>query len=51
MRARRRCGGHAVSSRRATQLLVRLDGHIGYRGAGTELTGLGMYLDRWLPRP
>ncbi|RAO01946.1 3-(3-hydroxy-phenyl)propanoic acid hydroxylase [Micromonospora saelicesensis] len=29
-------------------LLVRPDGHIGYRAGGTDLTGLFAYLDRWL---
>jgi 2-polyprenyl-6-methoxyphenol hydroxylase-like FAD-dependent oxidoreductase len=32
-------------------LLVRPDGHLGYRAAGTNLDGLQQYLDRWLPRP
>jgi 2-polyprenyl-6-methoxyphenol hydroxylase-like FAD-dependent oxidoreductase len=31
------------------QYLVRPDGHIGYRAAGTALDGLGRYLARWLP--
>jgi 2-polyprenyl-6-methoxyphenol hydroxylase-like FAD-dependent oxidoreductase len=30
------------------QYLVRPDGHIGYRAAGTDLEGLGDYLARWL---
>jgi 2-polyprenyl-6-methoxyphenol hydroxylase-like FAD-dependent oxidoreductase len=34
---------------RPTQYLVRPDGHIGYRCAGTDLGGLTRYLDRWLP--
>jgi hypothetical protein len=29
-------------------ILVRPDGHIGYRAGGTDLTGLFTYLDRWL---
>ncbi|HEY3009551.1 MAG TPA: FAD-dependent monooxygenase [Micromonosporaceae bacterium] len=29
--------------------LVRPDGYIGYRAAGTDLTGLIAYLDRWFP--
>jgi 2-polyprenyl-6-methoxyphenol hydroxylase-like FAD-dependent oxidoreductase len=29
--------------------LVRPDGHIGYRNAGTDLDGLERYLARWLP--
>ncbi|MEU8390435.1 FAD-dependent monooxygenase [Micromonospora sp. NPDC048843] len=29
-------------------ILVRPDGHIGYRAGGTDLTGLLAYLDRWL---
>jgi 2-polyprenyl-6-methoxyphenol hydroxylase-like FAD-dependent oxidoreductase len=31
------------------QYLVRPDGHIGYRCAGTDLDGLRRYLSRWLP--
>ncbi len=31
--------------------LVRPDGHVGYRAAGTDLDGLGGYLARWLPKP
>jgi 2-polyprenyl-6-methoxyphenol hydroxylase-like FAD-dependent oxidoreductase len=31
--------------------LIRPDGHIGYRAAGTDLDGLGRYLARWLPNP
>ncbi len=31
--------------------LIRPDGHIGYRAAGTDLDGLGRYLTRWLPNP
>jgi 2-polyprenyl-6-methoxyphenol hydroxylase-like FAD-dependent oxidoreductase len=31
--------------------LIRPDGHIGYRAAGTDLDGLGGYLARWLPNP
>jgi 2-polyprenyl-6-methoxyphenol hydroxylase-like FAD-dependent oxidoreductase len=33
----------------AAQYLVRPDGHIGYRGGGTALTGVDRYLTRWLP--
>jgi 2-polyprenyl-6-methoxyphenol hydroxylase-like FAD-dependent oxidoreductase len=33
----------------AGHCLVRPDGHIGYRCAGTDLRGLGAYLARWLP--
>jgi len=29
--------------------LIRPDGHIGYRAAGTDLDGLQRYLARWLP--
>lgn len=32
----------------AAQLLVRPDGHVGYRCAGTDLHGVIGYLDRWL---
>jgi hypothetical protein len=31
--------------------LIRPDGHVGYRAAGTDLDGLQQYLNRWLPRP
>ena len=31
------------------QYLIRPDGHIGYRCAGTDLDGLQRYLSRWLP--
>jgi 2-polyprenyl-6-methoxyphenol hydroxylase-like FAD-dependent oxidoreductase len=31
------------------QILVRPDGHIGYRGGGPDIAGLLRYLDRWLP--
>ena len=31
------------------QYLIRPDGHVGYRGAGTDLDGLQRYLSRWLP--
>ncbi|MGH8835671.1 MAG: FAD-dependent monooxygenase [Actinomycetes bacterium] len=34
---------------RPAQYLVRPDGHIGYRCAGTDLGGLTSYLARWLP--
>ena len=33
----------------AAQYLVRPDGHIGYRCAGTDLHGVSEYLARWLP--
>jgi hypothetical protein len=29
--------------------LIRPDGHVGYRCAGTDLDGLQRYLSRWLP--
>jgi 2-polyprenyl-6-methoxyphenol hydroxylase-like FAD-dependent oxidoreductase len=32
------------------QYLVRPDGHIGYRSAGTDLHGVAAYLAHWLPR-
>jgi 2-polyprenyl-6-methoxyphenol hydroxylase-like FAD-dependent oxidoreductase len=36
----------------AAQILVRPDGHIGYRARGTDLAGLDAYLARWLhPAP
>jgi hypothetical protein len=35
--------------RHAAQYLVRPDGHIGYRSAGTDLHGAAEYLARWLP--
>ncbi|MET8312330.1 FAD-dependent monooxygenase, partial [Micromonospora sp. NPDC005173] len=31
--------------------LIRPDGHIGYRSAGTDMTGLVTYLQRWLRSP
>jgi hypothetical protein len=31
--------------------LIRPDGHVGYRAAGTDLDGLQRYLARWLPNP
>jgi 2-polyprenyl-6-methoxyphenol hydroxylase-like FAD-dependent oxidoreductase len=34
---------------RAAQYLVRPDGHIGFRSAGTELGGVTGYLAHWLP--
>ena len=33
----------------AAQYLVRPDGHIGYRCAGTDLSGVERYLARWFP--
>jgi 2-polyprenyl-6-methoxyphenol hydroxylase-like FAD-dependent oxidoreductase len=33
----------------AAQYLLRPDGHIGYRCAGTDLDGFQRYLSRWLP--
>jgi len=49
-------GGEALdrlglSVRDTAQYLVRPDGHIGYRTAGTDLTGLTRYLHRWLTAP
>jgi 2-polyprenyl-6-methoxyphenol hydroxylase-like FAD-dependent oxidoreductase len=35
--------------RRAAQYLVRPDGHVAFRSAGTDLTGLESYLAQWLP--
>ncbi|MFN7977428.1 MAG: FAD-dependent monooxygenase [Vicinamibacterales bacterium] len=40
--------GHRV---RAALYLVRPDGHIAYRCAGSDPVDLGAWLDRWLPRP
>ena len=42
---------HRFDRGRPAQYLVRPDGHIGYRCAGTDLRGLTSYLARWLPRP
>ena len=39
-----------LGMRRTGHYLVRPDGHIGYRAAGTDLRGLQRWLDRWLPR-
>ena len=33
----------------AAHYLVRPDGHVAYRAAGVDLSGLRAYLDRWLP--
>jgi hypothetical protein len=33
----------------AAQYLVRPDGHIGYRCAGSDLSGVSAYLARWFP--
>ena len=35
--------------RNAAQYLVRPDGHVAFRSAGTDLTGLESYLAQWLP--
>ena len=35
--------------RRTAHYLVRPDGHVSYRAAGTDLGGLERWLDRWLP--
>jgi hypothetical protein len=43
--AHRRLG---VPTGRPAQYLVRPDGYIAYRVAGTDLDGLRRYLDRWL---
>jgi len=43
--AHRRLG---VPTGRPAQYLVRPDGYIAYRDAGTDLDGLRRYLDRWL---
>jgi 2-polyprenyl-6-methoxyphenol hydroxylase-like FAD-dependent oxidoreductase len=40
--------GVGQSEQRA-HYLVRPDGHVGYRAAGTDLGGLQRWLDRWLP--
>jgi len=39
----------SVRGQGAAQLLVRPDGHIGYRAGGTGVAGLHRYLKRWLP--
>jgi 2-polyprenyl-6-methoxyphenol hydroxylase-like FAD-dependent oxidoreductase len=41
--------GLGSAPRTAAQYLVRPDGHIGYRAAGTDLAGLQAHLGRWLP--
>jgi hypothetical protein len=46
--------GEAIARLGVTQTahyLIRPDGHVGYRAAGTDLDGLQQYLNRWLPRP
>ena len=35
--------------RHAAQYLVRPDGHVAFRSAGTDLGGLESYLAQWLP--
>jgi 2-polyprenyl-6-methoxyphenol hydroxylase-like FAD-dependent oxidoreductase len=40
-----------LTSDSIVQYLIRPDGHIGYRAGGSDLTGLGRYLNRWLPQP
>jgi hypothetical protein len=35
----------------AAHYLVRPDGHVAYRAAGTDLDGLQHHLARWLPSP
>jgi 2-polyprenyl-6-methoxyphenol hydroxylase-like FAD-dependent oxidoreductase len=44
--ASRRLG---LKSDDATLLLIRPDGHLGYRAGGAAVTGLQNYLERWLP--
>lgn len=44
--------GHAlrrlgVTAGQTAHFLVRPDGHVGYRAAGTDLSGVGDYLARW----
>ncbi len=46
--ARRRLGGHAD---KLLLLVVRPDGHIGYRAGTPNAESLNQYLRRWLPRP
>lgn len=47
-RARARLG---VRGAHPAHVLVRPDGHIGYRAGGTDLTGLEAYLRRWVRPP
>lgn len=35
----------------AAHYLIRPDGHVGYRAAGTDLDGLQRHLAHWLPNP
>jgi 2-polyprenyl-6-methoxyphenol hydroxylase-like FAD-dependent oxidoreductase len=37
--------------KQAAHSLIRPDGHVGYRAAGTDLDGLQRHLARWLPNP
>jgi 2-polyprenyl-6-methoxyphenol hydroxylase-like FAD-dependent oxidoreductase len=39
-----------VAPHHSAMLMVRPDGHIGYRGNSTDVRGLESYLDRWLPK-
>lgn len=47
--AHRRLG--ATRAGQVSHWLIRPDGHIAYRAAGTDLRGLQDYLGRWLARP
>jgi hypothetical protein len=40
-----------LRARRVTHLVVRPDGHIGYRADHADLTGARTYLGRWLSEP
>jgi hypothetical protein len=48
-RAARRRALALLGVREVAHYLVRPDGHVGYRAAGTALDGLERYLARWLP--
>jgi hypothetical protein len=49
--AERRALRHLGLNDRPGLLLVRPDGHVGYRGGASSVPGLGQYLSRWLVGP
>ena len=47
-------GGQAFARlgvKQTAHYLIRPDGHVGYRAAGTDLDGLQRHLAHWLPHP
>jgi hypothetical protein len=39
----------AAGCQQTAYYVIRPDGHVGYRAAGTDLHGLERYLAHWLP--